>query len=110
VFRGRAQGGGVSEWGAECGVWVREGEITGYWRKLHNEELHNLHAPPYIVRVIILRRMRWVAHVVRMGRRNSYSVLMGKPERNRSLGRSLHRLEDTIKMDLKNNTGGRGLD
>ena len=79
----------------------RRGEITVYWRKLHYEELQNLHAAPYIVRVIILRRMRWVAHVVRMGRRNSYSVLMGKPERNRSFDRHLHRLEDNIKMDLK---------
>jgi hypothetical protein len=41
-------------------------EMTGGWRKLHNEELHGLYSSPSIVRVIKVRRMRWVGHVTRM--------------------------------------------
>jgi hypothetical protein len=43
-------------------------EVTGGWRKLHNEELHNLYSSPSIIRIIMSRRMRWVEHVARMGR------------------------------------------
>jgi hypothetical protein len=43
-------------------------EVTGGWRKLHNEELHNLYSSPDIVRMIRSRRMRWVGHVARMGK------------------------------------------
>jgi hypothetical protein len=41
--------------------------VTGGWRKLHNEELHNLYSSPSIIRIIKSRRMRWVGHVARMG-------------------------------------------
>jgi hypothetical protein len=41
-------------------------EVTGGWRKLHNEELHNLYSSPSIIRVIKSRRMRWARHVARM--------------------------------------------
>jgi hypothetical protein len=44
-------------------------EVTGKWRKLHNEELHNLYSLPNIVRVINSRRMRWAGHVARMEER-----------------------------------------
>jgi hypothetical protein len=55
-------------------------EVTGEWRKLHNEELSDLYCSLYIVRMIKSRRMRWAGHVARMGeRRGVYSVLVGKP-------------------------------
>jgi hypothetical protein len=77
-------------------------EVTGEWRKLHNEELHDLYYSPNIVRVIKSRRMRWAGYVARMGEeRGVYRVLVGKPEGNRSLGRPRHRWEDTIRMDLQ---------
>jgi hypothetical protein len=45
----------------------KKGEVTGEWRKLHSEELHNLYSSPYIIRQIRSSRMRWAGHVVRMG-------------------------------------------
>jgi hypothetical protein len=45
----------------------KRGGVTGGWRKLHNEELHNLYSSPSIIRIIKLRRMRWAGHVARMG-------------------------------------------
>jgi hypothetical protein len=59
----------------------REG-VTGGWRKLHNEELHNLYSSPSIIRIIRSRRMRWAEHVARMGeKRNVYRLLVRKPKR-----------------------------
>jgi hypothetical protein len=53
-------------------------EVTGGWRKLHNEELHDLYSSPSIVRVIKARRMRWAGHVARMGEvRGVYNILSG---------------------------------
>jgi hypothetical protein len=54
-------------------------EVMGGWRKLYNEELHNLYSSPSIIRIIKLRRMRWVGHVARIGaKRNAYRILVVK--------------------------------
>jgi hypothetical protein len=47
----------------------RRDEVTGEWRKLHNEELNDLYSLPNIVRVVKSRRMRWAGNVARMGKR-----------------------------------------
>jgi hypothetical protein len=47
----------------------KRNEVMGDWRKLHNEELHNLCSSPDMIRMIKSRRMRWAGHVPRMGRR-----------------------------------------
>jgi hypothetical protein len=75
--------------------------VTGGWRKLHNEELHNLYSSPSTIRMIKSRRMRWEGHVARMGeKRNAYRILVGNPEGKRSLGRPKRRWVDNIKVDL----------
>ena len=77
-------------------------EVTGEWRKLHNEELNDLYCSPSIVRVIKSRRKCLAGHVARMGaRRGVYRVLVGKPEAKRPLGRHRCRWENNIKMDLQ---------
>jgi hypothetical protein len=77
-------------------------EATGGWRKLHNEELHNLFSSPNIIRTIKSRRMRWAGHVARMGEtRNAYRILVGKPEGKRPQGRPIQRPVDNIKIDLR---------
>jgi hypothetical protein len=66
---------------------LKRDEVTGEWRKLHNEELNNLSSPPNTVWVIKLRRMRWVGHVAHMGEgRGVYRGLVRKPEGKRPLG------------------------
>jgi hypothetical protein len=76
-------------------------EVTGEWRKLHNKELRDLYSSPSIIRIIKSRRMRWAGHVARMGeKRNSYRLLVGKPEGKRPLGRPRRRCVDNIRMDL----------
>jgi hypothetical protein len=76
-------------------------EVTGEWRKLHNEELRDLYSSPSIIRVINARRIRWAGHVARMEEnRNAYRLLVGKPEGRRPLGRPRRRWVDNIRMDL----------
>jgi hypothetical protein len=74
--------------------------VTGEWRKLHNEELHDLYSSPSIIRIIKARRMRWAGHVARMGERRNAYRLVGKPEGRRPPGRSRRRWLDNIRMDL----------
>ena len=77
-------------------------EVTGEWRKLHNEELSDLYSLPNIVRVVKSRRMRWAGHVAHMWQgRWVYRVLVGKPDGKRPLGRPRRRWENNIKMDLQ---------
>jgi hypothetical protein len=56
-------------------------EVTGVWRKRHNEELHNLYSSPSIIKTIKSRRMRWTGHIARTGKkRNACMILVEKPE------------------------------
>jgi hypothetical protein len=76
-------------------------EVTGGWRKLHNEERHNLYSLPSIIRIIKSRTMKWAGHVARMGeKRNVSRLLVEKPEGKRQLGRPRRMRVDNIKMDL----------
>ena len=80
----------------------RRDEVTGEWRRLHNEELNDLYSSPNIVRVIKSRRIRWAGHVARMAEeRGVYRVLVGKPEGKRPLGRPRRRCVDNIRTDLQ---------
>jgi hypothetical protein len=76
--------------------------VAGIWRRLHNEELHNLYISPNIIRMTTSRRMRWMGHVARIGEmRNAYKILVGKPEGKRPLGRLRHKWEVNIRVVLK---------
>jgi hypothetical protein len=80
----------------------KRNEVAGEWRKLHNEEINDLHSSPNIVRVIKSRRMRWTGHLASTGERiGVYRVLAGNPEGRRPLGRPRSRWEDNIKIELK---------
>jgi hypothetical protein len=73
-------------------------EMTGGFRKLHNEELHNLYSSPSIIRMIKIRRMKWTGHVARMQKRNAYRILVGKPEGKTPLESAGRRWVNNIKM------------
>jgi hypothetical protein len=63
-------------------------EMTGEWRRLHNEEIYALYSSPNIIWVIKSRKLRWAGHVACMGKRRvAYRVLVGKPEGKRPLVR-----------------------
>jgi hypothetical protein len=76
-------------------------EVTGEWKKLHNEGLRDFYSSPSIIRIIKLRRMRWAGHVARMGvKRKAYRLLVRNPEGKRPLIRPRRRWVDNIRMDL----------
>jgi hypothetical protein len=77
-------------------------EITGGRRKLHIEEFHNPYSSPNIIREIKSRRMRLVGHIAcTTETKYTYTILVGKSDRKRPLGRPRRRWEDNIRMDLK---------
>jgi hypothetical protein len=89
---------------------LKRDEVMGGWRKLHNEDLHNLYSSPSIIRMIKSRRVRWARHVARMvAKRNAYKILLRKSQGKRPLGRPRRRWVDNIKMDLRE-IGWDGLD
>jgi hypothetical protein len=73
-------------------------EVTGDWRKLHNEELHILYSFPNIIRQIKSRRMRWAGHVA-MGEVRKLQGFGEKDRRKEPLGRPRSRWEDGIGID-----------
>jgi hypothetical protein len=79
--------------------------VTGGCRKLQNEQLQDLHISTNVI--IKSKKTRWAGHVARMDNRNTYLVLFGKTEGNRSLGRIRHRWKHSIQTDLKQ-TGREG--
>jgi hypothetical protein len=71
-------------------------EVTGGWRKLHNDDLHNSYSSPSII------RMKWTGQVARMGeKRNAYRILVGKPEGKSPLGRPWRRWVNNIRIYLR---------
>jgi hypothetical protein len=75
---------------------LKRDEVTGEWRKLHNEELNDLYSLPSIVRIMKVR-MRWEGHVMRE-KRNAYRLLVGKPEGRRPLGKPRRRCMDLVEV------------
>jgi hypothetical protein len=58
-------------------------EVTGEWRKLHNEDLRDLYSSPSIIRIIKPRRMRWAGHIARMGEKRNTHRLLWESQRKR---------------------------
>jgi hypothetical protein len=83
-------------------------ERAGGWRRLHNEERHNLYATPNVIRVVRSRKMD-VACSTDGREKFTFIILVGNLEGKRSLGRSMRRWEDNIKMDLRE-IGWKGVD
>jgi hypothetical protein len=76
----------------------KRAEMTGGWRELHNDGIHNVYSSPSIIRMIKSRRMRWTGPVTRMVKRNAYRILVGKP---RLLETPRHSWVDNNKMDFR---------
>jgi hypothetical protein len=85
-------------------------KVSGYWRRLHNEEFQYLCPSPNFIRALKSKGMRLAGHVARMGHmRNAYNILFGKPERKIPLGRPKRRWK-YIRMDLRERLQRCGLD
>jgi hypothetical protein len=76
-------------------------EVTGDWRKLHNEELHNLYSVPSIIRMIKSSRMICAGHLTRMGEVNAYRISMDKAKGRNQLERPRRLWEENVRMDLR---------
>jgi hypothetical protein len=77
-------------------------DANGEWRRILDEELHNLYRSPSIVTAIKYRRLRWVSHVARIEEgRSAFKILTGTPTGKRSLGRTRRRREDKLEWILK---------
>jgi hypothetical protein len=76
-------------------------EVTGGFRKLHNEDPNNLYYSPSIIRIIKSRRMRWTECSMNGEKRIAYRILVGKPDGKRPLSRPRRRWLDNIKMYLR---------
>jgi hypothetical protein len=88
----------------------KRNKVIGDWRKLHNEELHNLYFLSNIIRMIKSRSMSWAVYVARMGeKRNAYRILVGNPEGKRLLGIPVGKWVDNIKLVLRERGWG-GID
>jgi hypothetical protein len=81
---------------------LKNDEVTGDWRKLHNEELHNLYSSVNVITMVGSRKMRWAGHVARMGvKRIACRIMVGKLEGKKPLGRPRRRWVDNTKIDLR---------
>jgi hypothetical protein len=77
-------------------------EVTGKWRKLHNEELRDLYSSPNIIIIIESRKMKWAANVAGIGeKKKACRLLVRKPDGKRLLGRPRRRRVDNIRMDIE---------
>jgi hypothetical protein len=77
-------------------------QVRGGWRKLHNEQLHELYSSPSIIRMVRSKRMRLAGHIAQTGEKsNPCKILVGKREGKRPLGRPRRRWVDNIKMNIK---------
>ena len=77
-------------------------EMTGEWRRLHNEELHRLYDSPDVIRIMKSRRIRWAGHVARMGGKTKIIFYCGwKAGGKEAIGRPRRRWEDNIRRDLR---------
>jgi hypothetical protein len=68
----------------EENIWTQEDEVIGGWRKLHNEDLHNLYGSRSIIRMIMSRRMRWAGHVAHMERRRIHIGFWWESQKERA--------------------------
>jgi hypothetical protein len=87
---------------AEEDILAKEEQVTGSWRKLHTQKLHNMYSVPNIIEVIKQRMTKWTGYVYCTGeRRNVYRLLVEKPEEKTGLRRSICIWVDNTKINHK---------